>query len=73
MAYQGLALTETALMPELAVPADGGFWHPVVADDDDMLVSKEIFPLDTAIERVREWMAEQFARRQALAEVFVCA
>lgn len=72
-ADEGLVLTQQSLIPELTVTADGVFWHPVGADDADMLVSKEIFPLDTAIKRVRELMAEQFARRQAMAEVFVCA
>ena len=72
-ADQGLVLTQQSVVPEVTVTADGVFWHPVGADDADMLVSTEIFPLDRAIERVRELMAEQFARRQTLAEVFVCA
>ncbi len=72
-ADQGVVLSQQSLIPELTVTADGVFWHPVGADDADMLVSTEIFPLVTAIEQVRELMAEQFARRQALAEVFVCA
>ena len=72
-ADQGLVMTQQSLVPEVTVTADGIFWHPVGADDADMLVSTEIFPLDAAIERVRELMALQFARRQGLAEVFACA
>ena len=72
-ADQGLVLTQQSLIPELTVTADGVFWHPVGADDADMLISKEIFPLGTAIERARKLLAEQSARRQAMAEAFVCA
>lgn len=72
-AVDGLVLTPASLVPEVTVTADGVFWHPVGADDRDMLVSPAIFPLSTAIERVRGLQAEQFAHARTLANVFVCA
>ena len=40
------------LAPELTVNLDGVFWHPRTTDAD-MQVSKKIFPLATAFERVK--------------------
>ncbi len=73
LAVGGLVLTPESLVPEVTVTADGVFWHPVGADDRDMFVTSAIFPLSTAIERVRGLQAEQFARERTLADVFVCA
>ncbi len=44
------------LVPELTVNLDGVFWHPL-STDSDMQVSKKIFPLSAAYERVREQLA----------------
>ena len=40
------------LVPELTVNLDGVFWHPL-STDADMQVSKKIFPLAAAFERVK--------------------
>jgi hypothetical protein len=48
------------LLPEVTVNLDGMFWHPL-STDADMQVSKKIFPLAEAVERIQgqlEAMAE---------------
>jgi MoaA/NifB/PqqE/SkfB family radical SAM enzyme len=57
MAHRGFADTgvEVSMLnlnPEITVNVDGVFWHPL-STDPDMQVSKSIFPLADAIERVR--------------------
>lgn len=49
---EGLELGMGNLVPELTVNLDGVFWHPL-STDADMQVSKKIFPLKTAMERVQ--------------------
>ncbi len=53
---EGLELGMDNLVPELTVNLDGIFWHPL-STDSDMQVSKKIFPLAAAYERVREQLA----------------
>jgi MoaA/NifB/PqqE/SkfB family radical SAM enzyme len=48
---EGLELNMVDLVPELTINLDGVFWHPL-STDADMLVSKQIFPLATAVEHV---------------------
>ena len=43
-ADDGLALTVETLIPEVTVTADGVYWHPVAADHDDQLVTRELVP-----------------------------
>lgn len=50
---EGLELGMNNLTPELTVNLDGVFWHPL-STDEDMQVSKQIFPLATSVERVTE-------------------
>ena len=50
---QGLELGRANLVPELTVNLDGVFWHPL-STDADMQVSKKIFPLASAYERVKQ-------------------
>ncbi len=72
-AEDGMALTVEALLPEVTVTADGVYWHPVGADHLDQLVTRELFPLRTAIEEVERRFTDY---RQALsvgAERFPCA
>jgi hypothetical protein len=40
-------------VPELTVNLDGIFWHPL-STDVDMQVSKKMFPLSQAVERVQQ-------------------
>ncbi len=49
---EGLELGMGNLVPELTVNLDGVFWHPL-STDSDMQVSKKIFPLSEARERVQ--------------------
>ncbi len=49
---EGLELGMDNLIPEITVNLDGVFWHPL-STDADMLVSRRIFPLTTAVERVQ--------------------
>jgi MoaA/NifB/PqqE/SkfB family radical SAM enzyme len=50
---EGLELDMSNLAPEITVNLDGVFWHPL-STDADMQVSKRIFPLATAVERVQK-------------------
>jgi len=54
---EGLELGMGNLVPELTVNMDGIFWHPL-STDADMQVSKKIFPLATAMQKVRAQLAE---------------
>ena len=49
----GLELGMGNLVPELTANLDGIFWHPL-STDADMQVSKKIFPLATAVERIQK-------------------
>jgi uncharacterized Fe-S cluster-containing radical SAM superfamily protein len=72
-AEEGVAVTEETLIPEVTVSADGVYWHPVAADDEDTLVTREVFPLARAIEQVRKRFVEHRSRQDAAASVFPCA
>ena len=54
---EGIELGMGNLMPELTVNMDGIFWHPL-STDADMQVSKKIFPLATAMQRVQQQLDE---------------
>ena len=53
----GLELGMANLVPELTVNLDGVFWHPL-STDADMQVSRTIFPLARAVERVQRQLDE---------------
>ena len=72
-AASGVALSRADLIPEITITVDGVYWHPVGADDDDLLVTREIFPLAGAFEAVREQLARERAHGDRLAAVFHCA
>ncbi len=61
---EGLELGMANLVPELTVNLDGIFWHPL-STDSDMQVSKKIFPLAAAYERVQSQL-EIMAREGAV-------
>ncbi len=73
VAETGLELTVESLIPEVTVTADGIYWHPVSADHDDQLVTRELFPLRNAIDEVRRRFVELRARADAAAQWFPCA
>jgi organic radical activating enzyme len=72
-AEHGVALSRADLVPEVTVTASGVYWHPVGADDDDFLVTREVSPLADAIDAVRRAYAEERTHSDALAQVFHCA
>ena len=49
---EGIELGMHNLIPELTVNLDGVFWHPL-STDADMQVSRQVFPLAAAVERVQ--------------------
>lgn len=49
---EGLELSMVNLVPEVTVNLDGIFWHPL-STDADMQVSRRMFPLATAVERIQ--------------------
>jgi len=53
---EGIELGMHNLIPELTVNLDGVFWHPL-STDADMQVSRQIFPLACAVERVQNQLA----------------
>lgn len=72
-ADQGVTLTVDSLVPEVTVTADGVYWHPVGADHDDQLITREIFPLDRAIAEIRRRFVEHRRAALASAQQFPCA
>jgi pyruvate-formate lyase-activating enzyme len=73
VADSGIELTLESLIPEITVTADGVYWHPVSADHDDQLVTRDIFPLQDAITEVLRRFTELRARSAAAAQWFPCA
>lgn len=72
-AAAGVALGRSDLVPEITITTDGVYWHPVGAEDDDLMVRREIFPLAEAFEAVRQSLAHERAHHNRLASVFHCA
>jgi hypothetical protein len=68
-----VALTIESLVPEVTVTADGVYWHPVAADHDDQLVTRELFPLGSAIAEVRRRFADYRRESELAAQRFTCA
>ncbi len=52
-AREGLELNMNNLVPEVTVNVDGVFWHPL-STDADMQMTKQIFPLRNAVERIQK-------------------
>jgi MoaA/NifB/PqqE/SkfB family radical SAM enzyme len=49
---EGLDVDMKTLVPELTVNVDGVFWHPL-STDADLQINNKIFPLATAVEKMR--------------------
>ena len=49
---EGLEVDMKTLVPELTVNVDGVFWHPL-STDADLQINNKIFPLATAVEKMR--------------------
>ena len=72
-AEDGLALARADLVPEITITTDGVFWHPVGAEDSDLLVSREIFPLAESFAAVRRAFEHETVHQRNLAKIFNCA
>jgi molybdenum cofactor biosynthesis enzyme MoaA len=72
-ATQGVALARADLVPEITITADGVYWHPVGAEDDDLLVTRDTFPLADAFAAARRAWERERAHAQRLATIFNCA
>jgi organic radical activating enzyme/TusA-related sulfurtransferase len=72
-ATEGVALARADLVPEVTITADGVFWHPVGAEDNDLLVSPDIFPLADSFAAVRRAFDREHEHQHRLAKIFNCA
>lgn len=73
VATEGVAVTRTDLVPEVTITAKGVYWHPVGADDEDLLVTREIFPLSKSFAAVRRAFEYEREHATRLAKIFNCA
>jgi pyruvate-formate lyase-activating enzyme/TusA-related sulfurtransferase len=72
-AEQGVALARADLVPEVTITAEGVCWHPVGAEDADLLVTRDIFPLAESFAAVRRAFERESEHRRSLATIFNCA
>jgi pyruvate-formate lyase-activating enzyme len=72
-ASEGVAITRSDLVPEVTITADGVFWHPVGAEDTDLLVTHDIFPLSESFAAVRRAFDREGEHASKLARIFNCA
>jgi pyruvate-formate lyase-activating enzyme len=72
-ATEGVALTRADLVPEVTITAEGVYWHPVGAEDADLLVTREIFPLAESFDGVRRAVEREGEHAHRLARIFNCA
>jgi pyruvate-formate lyase-activating enzyme/TusA-related sulfurtransferase len=72
-ATRGIALARADLVPEITITADGVYWHPVGAEDADLLVTSDIFPLVEAFAALRRAFDRESEHQRRLATIFNCA
>ncbi len=72
-ATEGVALARADLVPEVTITAEGVYWHPVGAEDADLLITREIFPLAESFARVRRAFERESEHANRLAKIFNCA
>lgn len=72
-ATDGVALSRSDLLPEIAITANGVYWHPVGAQDTDLLVTRNIFPLSESFAAVRLAFEHEREHATRLATIFNCA
>lgn len=73
VAGEGVALSRADLVPEVTITADGVYWHPVGAEDADLLVTRDIFPLADSFAAVRRAFDREGEHAHKLAKIFNCA
>jgi uncharacterized radical SAM superfamily Fe-S cluster-containing enzyme len=72
-ASEGVAVARADLVPEVTITAEGVYWHPVGAQDADLLVTRDIFPLSEAFAAVRRAFEREGEHAYKLARIFNCA
>jgi hypothetical protein len=72
-ASEGVAVSRFDLVPEVTITADGVYWHPVGAEDADLLVTREMFPLVESFAAVRRAFDREGKHAHKLARIFNCA
>jgi len=72
-AAEGVAISRADLVPEVTITADGVYWHPVGAEDADLLVTRDIFPLYESFAAVRRAFDREGEHAHKLARIFNCA
>ncbi len=72
-ASEGVAVSRSDLVPEVTITADGVYWHPVGAEDADLLVTRDIFPLSESFAAVRRAFDREGEHAHKLARIFNCA
>jgi pyruvate-formate lyase-activating enzyme len=72
-ATAGVAVTRADLVPEVTITAQGVYWHPVGAEDSDLLVTPDIFPLSESFAAVRRAFDREGEHSNKLARIFNCA
>jgi pyruvate-formate lyase-activating enzyme/TusA-related sulfurtransferase len=72
-AAEGVAIARADLVPEITITAQGVYWHPVGAEDTDLLVTPDIFPLAESFAAVRRAFERESEHRRRLATIFNCA
>ncbi len=72
-ASEGVAVTRADLVPEVTITAEGVYWHPVGAEDADLLVTHNIFPLSESFAAVRRAFDREGEHANKLARIFNCA
>lgn len=72
-ASEGVALTRADLVPEVTITAEGVYWHPVGAEDNDLLVTRDIFPLAQSFAAVRTAFDREREHANKMARIFNCA
>jgi hypothetical protein len=73
VATEGVALARADLVPEVTITAEGVYWHPVGAEDADLLITSNIFPLIESFAAVRRAFERESEHRRRLARIFNCA
>jgi pyruvate-formate lyase-activating enzyme len=72
-ASEGVAVARADLVPEVTITAEGVYWHPVGAEDADLLVTHDIFPISEAFAAVRRAFDREGEHANKLARIFNCA
>ena len=73
VATEGVAVSRSDLVPEVTITAEGVYWHPVGAEDADLLVTPNIFPLSESFAAVRRAFDREGEHANKLARIFNCA